>query len=89
MGLHHSLDRLEPKLDGTPEPWDWDRLPVIEAEYAEVIGGVVTRQEVVERYVAGFRAGDHAAILGCLTDDVRIVGHRRRRSRRVEAIHIG
>jgi uncharacterized protein YndB with AHSA1/START domain len=39
VGLHHSLDRLEPKLDGTPEPWDWDRLPVIEAEYAEVIGG--------------------------------------------------
>ncbi|HET6940085.1 MAG TPA: SRPBCC family protein [Nocardioides sp.] len=37
VGLHHSLDRLEPKLDGAPEPWDWDRLPVIEAEYARVL----------------------------------------------------
>jgi ketosteroid isomerase-like protein len=37
----------------------------------------VSRQDVVERYVAGFRAGDHAAILGCLTEDVtwEIVGH--------------
>lgn len=35
------------------------------------------RQEVVERYVAGFRAGDHAAIHACLTDDVTwdIVGY--------------
>ena len=29
------------------------------------------RKRVVESYVDGFRAGDHAAILDCLTDDVR------------------
>jgi len=28
------------------------------------------RKNVVERYIAGFRAGDHEMILGCLTDDV-------------------
>ncbi len=28
------------------------------------------RKRVVERYIAGFRRQDHAAILGCLTDDV-------------------
>ena len=37
----------------------------------------MTRTDVVERYVASFRVGDHAAILGCLTDDVTwdVVGH--------------
>ncbi len=37
----------------------------------------MTRTDVVERYVDGFRAGDHAAIQACLTDDVTwdIVGH--------------
>jgi len=38
VGLHHSLERLAPALDGAPVPWDWDRLPVIEAEYADVLG---------------------------------------------------
>jgi ketosteroid isomerase-like protein len=38
-------------------------------------GGVVTsaasvKKHVVERYIAGFRAGDHEMILGCLSDDV-------------------
>lgn len=28
------------------------------------------QKRVVERYIAGFRAGDHELILGCLTDDV-------------------
>jgi ketosteroid isomerase-like protein len=28
------------------------------------------KKRVVERYIEGFRAGDHEAILGCLTDDV-------------------
>jgi ketosteroid isomerase-like protein len=28
------------------------------------------RKRVVERYIEGFRAGDHEAILACLTDDV-------------------
>ena len=37
VGLHHSLDRLEPALAGAPQPWDWDRLPVIEAEYRELL----------------------------------------------------
>jgi uncharacterized protein YndB with AHSA1/START domain len=37
VGLHHSLDRLAPALDGAPVPWDWDRLAVIAAEYAEVV----------------------------------------------------
>lgn len=34
-------------------------------------------KETVEAYIAGFRAGDHAAILACLTDDViwEIPGH--------------
>jgi uncharacterized protein YndB with AHSA1/START domain/ketosteroid isomerase-like protein len=79
VGLHHSLDRLEPALAGAPEPWDWDRLPQIEAEYRELLDGSLpsTRQSVVERYVDGFRTGDHAAILACLTEDVtwEIVGH--------------
>lgn len=68
IGLHHSLDRLEPALDGDTAPWDWGRLPVIERDY---------RLRLLEAYVDGFRAGDHAAILACLTDDVTwdIVGH--------------
>jgi uncharacterized protein YndB with AHSA1/START domain/ketosteroid isomerase-like protein len=75
IGLHHSLDRLEPALDGTPAAWDWDRLPVIEAEYRDLLAS--PQQRVLDRYVDGFRTGDHAAILGCLTDDVTwdIVGH--------------
>jgi uncharacterized protein len=28
------------------------------------------KKRVVERYIEGFRAGDHEVILGCLTDDV-------------------
>ena len=66
-------------MAGAPEPWDWDRLPVIEAEYRELLGEALPRprQLVVDRYMDGFRAGDHATILGCLTDDVTwdIVGH--------------
>jgi uncharacterized protein len=31
---------------------------------------VSARKQVVERYIEGFRAGDHEKILGCLTDDV-------------------
>jgi len=38
VGLHPALARLAPALDGAPVPWDWDRLPVIEAEYADVLG---------------------------------------------------
>ncbi|MGW9405124.1 nuclear transport factor 2 family protein [Arthrobacter sp. NPDC055585] len=29
-----------------------------------------TQQEMVEKYLDGFRRSDHPAILGCLTDDV-------------------
>ena len=79
VGMHHSLDRLEPALAGSPVPWDWDRLPVIEAEYRELLGDPLPspRQSVLDRYMDGFRAGDHAAILDCLTEDVTwdIVGH--------------
>jgi uncharacterized protein YndB with AHSA1/START domain/ketosteroid isomerase-like protein len=79
VGMHHSLDRLEPALAGAPEPWDWDRLPVIEAEYRELLGEARPhpRRLVVDRYMDGFRTGDHATILGCLTEDVTwdIVGH--------------
>jgi uncharacterized protein len=40
-----------------------------------VQGGVVTsattvKKRVVERYIEGFRTGDHEMILACLTDDV-------------------
>jgi hypothetical protein len=35
VGLHHSLDRLAPALDGASVPWDWDRLAQIEAEYRD------------------------------------------------------
>jgi hypothetical protein len=31
---------------------------------------VTARKRVVERYIEGFRTGDHEMILGCLTDDV-------------------
>jgi ketosteroid isomerase-like protein len=36
------------------------------------------QRTTVDTYMDGFRAGDHRAILGCLTDDVvwRIHGHR-------------
>ena len=78
-GLHHSLDRLEPALDEAPEPWDWQRLSVIEAEYRERLDGAARspRRRVVDAYLDGFRAGDHDAVLACLTDDVAwdIVGH--------------
>lgn len=35
------------------------------------------RKDVVEKYIDGFRRGDHEQILSCLTDDVRweIYGH--------------
>jgi ketosteroid isomerase-like protein len=35
------------------------------------------RKDVVEKYIDGFRRGDHEAILSCLTDDVlwEIHGH--------------
>ena len=49
VGMHHSLDRLEPALAGTPEPWDWDRLPVIEAEYRELLGDAVPSPRQVGR----------------------------------------
>lgn len=81
VGLHHSLDRLEPALRGNPQPWDWDRQPVLQAEYRDLLettlGARTPRQRVLDRYVDGFRAGDHAAILACVTDDVawEIVGH--------------
>lgn len=32
--------------------------------------GVTVQLDVVDRYMNGFRTGDHAAILACLTDDV-------------------
>jgi uncharacterized protein len=31
---------------------------------------VTDRKRIVERYIEGFRTGDHEMILGCLTDDV-------------------
>ena len=31
---------------------------------------MTVRKRVVERYIEGFRAGDHETILACLTDDV-------------------
>lgn len=79
VGLHHSLDRLEPALDGRPTAWDWDRLPVIEAEYVDLLPGLLPspRTKVLDAYLDGFRSGDHAAILATLTEDVTwdIVGH--------------
>jgi uncharacterized protein YndB with AHSA1/START domain/ketosteroid isomerase-like protein len=81
VGLHLSLDRLEPALAGTPEPWDWDRMPVLEQEYRARLGDAVPspHQQVLDRYMDGFRTGDHDAIHACLTDDVtwNIVGHAR------------
>ena len=35
VGLHHSLDRLEPALAGAPIPWDWDAFAARQARYAE------------------------------------------------------
>jgi hypothetical protein len=66
VGLHHSLDRLEPALAGAPEPWDWDRLPVIEAEYRDLLSDPPPspRREVVDRYLDGFRDGFEALIDG-------------------------
>jgi ketosteroid isomerase-like protein len=34
---------------------------------------VGTNQQTVETYLEGFRRGDHAMVLGCLTDDVEWV----------------
>ena len=80
FGLHHSLERLEPSLDGTPQAWDWDRLPELQQEYVALGLHIPSaRQRVLDRYLDGFRAGDHEAILSCLTEDVTwdIVGHAR------------
>lgn len=38
MGTHHSLDRLAPALAGAPAAWDWEQLPVLEAEYRTLLG---------------------------------------------------
>jgi uncharacterized protein len=35
-----------------------------------VTSATTVKKRVVERYIEGFRAGDHEMILGCLTDDV-------------------
>jgi uncharacterized protein len=43
------------------------------------------RKAVVEDYIVGFRRTDHAAILGCLTDDVVWVIHGHRSLRGKEA----
>ncbi|WP_068265026.1 SRPBCC family protein [Janibacter limosus] len=34
LGLHHSLDRLEPALDGRPQAWDNDAFNALRAIYA-------------------------------------------------------
>jgi uncharacterized protein YndB with AHSA1/START domain len=34
VGLHNSLARLEPCLDGRPVPWDWDGFAEAQAHYA-------------------------------------------------------
>ena len=35
VGLHESLERLEPCLSGKPEPWDWDRFRLSQVRYAD------------------------------------------------------
>jgi uncharacterized protein len=35
-----------------------------------VISATTVKKRVVEKYIEGFRAGDHEMILACLTDDV-------------------
>ena len=47
VGLHHSLDRLEPALAGRPTAWDNDAAVELRARYAAVPGSVrapTTRQ---------------------------------------------
>jgi hypothetical protein len=34
VGLHTSLDRLEPLLAGRPIPWDWEAFAIAQAAYA-------------------------------------------------------
>jgi uncharacterized protein YndB with AHSA1/START domain len=36
VGLHTSLDRLGPCLDGTPTPWDWEAFAVTQEQYAQL-----------------------------------------------------
>ena len=36
VGLHTSLDRLEPCLAGRPVPWDWDAFAEAQAHYASI-----------------------------------------------------
>jgi uncharacterized protein YndB with AHSA1/START domain len=36
VGLHTSLERLEPCLAGRPIPWDWDGFAAAQAQYATV-----------------------------------------------------
>ena len=36
VGLQTSLDRLEPSLAATPEPWDWDAFATAQAHYADL-----------------------------------------------------
>lgn len=35
VGLHTSLSRLGPAIEGAPVPWDWDEFAVSQAKYAE------------------------------------------------------
>ena len=34
VGLHTSLSRLGPAIEGTPVPWDWDRFAESQAQYS-------------------------------------------------------
>ena len=77
-GLHCSLDRLDPALRGAPVPWDWDHLSSLQREYERHVPiNTSPRAAVVTEYMRAFAAGDHRAVLACLTDDIvwDIVGH--------------
>lgn len=42
VGLHHSLDRLAPALDGTPVAWDNDAFAELQTSYARKFPGDAT-----------------------------------------------
>jgi uncharacterized protein YndB with AHSA1/START domain/ketosteroid isomerase-like protein len=92
VGLHTSLDRLGPALDGSPVAWDWDGFAVRQREYeADAPRDTSARADAVRTYMQAFAAGDRAAVLRCLTDDVvwDIVGEGVHRGKDAFAAHIG
>jgi uncharacterized protein YndB with AHSA1/START domain/ketosteroid isomerase-like protein len=71
VGLHTSLDRLGPALDGALIEWDWGHFGELQRSYeAGAPANQSAAASLVREYMDAFAAGDHTRVLACLTDDV-------------------